>query len=88
MKWHPFEAGKTYLVDHILSVLESDLRSGRIKDVKAKSRLLRSYEAHRDIRVRFVPFSSGWGVSPYNPNTWQRTNGKPLFDATAEPKAK
>jgi 5-methylcytosine-specific restriction endonuclease McrA len=85
MKWHPFRPAQEYSVPEVLAVLRRDIASGRIKDVDAKIQILDQLERHRDIVAVFSPFGGGWGMSPYNPRAWKRTDGSELFSNLANP---
>lgn len=76
---HPFQAGRAYSVDKIVRFLRKTLNSGRIANVREKNGYIELIEYSSYKKAKFIPFSSGWGASPLNPNTWKTMRGKPLL---------
>jgi len=80
MSWHPFERGKSYAVQYIISTLLKHLESGKVKDLRDKARLVGLLDPYSHQHAVFEPIGTGWGSSPYNISIWRKEDGSKIVE--------
>jgi hypothetical protein len=77
---HPFETGRSYSRDEVVSWCENYIRDGHVKAVPTKQALVRSMDQSTMLTFVWTPTNqSGWGASPMNPNCWRTPEGTEIL---------
>jgi hypothetical protein len=74
-----FVKGESYLTSEVVGVCDERIREGYIKREKTKTVVVRAMEKYAPPKMLWQPLSeSGFGASPFNPNCWCDTDGRPI----------
>jgi len=77
-KWY-FQPGECYLLSEVVGALRDRLRSGTVINEKAKEARVDWMERNFPAEIVWLPFSTGYGASPFNGRCWRTIEGKPLI---------
>jgi hypothetical protein len=77
--WHEFKPSSQYLLSHVVAVCERRIAEGGVIRAAQKGTLVHRLASCAPPTIVWFPFSSGWGASPFNPDCWRTTDGRPAM---------
>ena len=79
MAKYPFNVGESYSREHVVGIVEEQIRRGRYRNRDAAWKWLEQIRNSPHEMLVWTPFAKSFGCSPMNPNAWRSPTGEPIW---------